>query len=239
MLLDLTAFVTIAAQCGPAVHVNTLAAIAQAESGFHSGAVNDNTDGRHYYPRNLEEAVSLATNLIAIQRHSVDLGLMQINSANLANLRMTIEEAFDPCKNLAAGARILAKAYRQEPSGEEEQVSLLQALSRYNTGHPTRGLRNGYVLRVQAAAEQVVPAIRLRSPVPTAAVQGREETARPLSPPARWDVFAQARHARKGGKALMRSMPQELSGATSTDELRLPSSVRRPVVDQQRSGEVP
>lgn len=239
MLLDLTAFMAIAAQCGPSVHIDTLAAIAQAESGFHAGAVSDNTDGRHYHPRSRDEAVSLATNLIAIQRHSVDLGLMQINSANLANLQMTVEDAFDPCKNLAAGARILAKAYRPEPSGEKEQVSLLQALSRYNTGHPTRGLRNGYVLRIQTAAEQVVPAIRLRSTVPTAAIQGREETAQPLSPPARWDVFAQARHAREGGKALMRSMPQELSEAMSTDELRLPSSARRPVVDQQRPGEVP
>jgi type IV secretion system protein VirB1 len=239
MLLALTAFMAIAAQCGLAVHVDTLAAIAQAESSFHTGAVNDNTDRRRYHPRSRDEAVALATNLIASQGHSVDLGLMQINSANLAKLRMTIEDAFDPCKNVAAGARILAEAYRPEPAREKEQADLLQALSRYNTGHPTRGLRNGYVVRVQSAAEQVVPAIRLRSPALTVA-QGGDAIAQPLSLPARWDVFAQARYVHQvGGKDLMRSMPQKSTDAASTSELRLPQSAQHSAFDQERSGKVP
>lgn len=239
MLIDLTAFMAMAAHCGPSVHVETLAAIAQAESGFHSGAVSDNTDKRHYHARNRDEAIALATNLIVGQRHSVDLGLMQINSANLANLGMTIDDAFDPCKNLAAGARILAIAYRSSNEDESEQTGLLHALSRYNTGHPTRGLRNGYVVRVQSAAEQVVPAIRLRSSA-LGADEKREAIAQPVSRPASWDVFGQARytHTHSSG-ALMRSKSGESTDATSTAALRFTSLFQRPAIDRERSGDMP
>lgn len=239
MLLDLTAFMAMAAHCAPSVHVETLAAIAQAESGFHSGAVSDNTDKRHYHARHRDEAIALATNLIMGQRHSVDLGLMQINSANLTNLGMTIDDAFDPCKNLAAGARILATAYRPEPDDGTEQGGLLRALSRYNTGHPTRGLRNGYAVRVQSAAEQVVPAIRLRSSA-LGVDEKREAVARPVSRPAPWDVFGQARYTRThSSETLMRSRSGESTDATSTAALRFTSLFQRPAIDRERSGDVP
>jgi type IV secretion system protein VirB1 len=239
MLLDLTAFMVMATQCGPSVHVETLAAIAQAESGFHAGAVSDNTDGRHYRSRNRAEAVALATNLIVGQHHSVDLGLMQINSANLTNLGMTIEDAFDPCKNLAGGAHILAEAYQLEPDGEREQASLLHALSRYNTGHPTRGLRNGYAVRVQSAAEQVVPAIRLRLSALTVD-EKRESVAQSVPLPARWDVFGHARYTQaRSNEALIKSMSRESTDATSTVKLRLTSLTQRPAIDRERSRDVP
>ena len=64
---------------------------------------------------------------------SIDLGLMQINSRNLGWLGLSVEEAFDPCRNIAAGARVLT------------------SFSGYNTGHPNRGFANGYVARVLAA----------------------------------------------------------------------------------------
>jgi type IV secretion system protein VirB1 len=217
MLIDLTAFVAMAAHCGPSVHVETLAAIAQAESGFHSGAVSDNTDKRHYHARNRNEAIALATNLIG----------------------MTIDDAFDPCKNLTAGARILATAYRPEPDDGTEQAGLLRALSRYNTGHPTRGLRNGYAVRVQSAAEQVVPAIRLRSSA-LGVDEKREAVARPVSRPAPWDVFGQARYTRtRSSETLMRSRSGESTDATSTAALRFTSLFQRPAIDRERSGDVP
>jgi type IV secretion system protein VirB1 len=76
----------------------------------------------------------------------------------------------------------------------------------YNTGSPVRGFRNGYVRKVQASAQHVVPALggaRLVAPAPERAVipepperagEGAAtgpEQAQPAPPqPAEWDVFA-------------------------------------------------
>ena len=152
----------------------------------------------YYSPASREEAIALATELVFVQRHSVDLGLMQVNSANLAGLGLSITDAFDTCRNIRAGSRILAAGYVAPGNGGDTQPALIQALSRYNTGNPERGVTNGYVGRVQAAAEQVVPAIRLRgeaaAPSGSSVAPVTSETL-PLPPPA-WDVFAQALAAR-------------------------------------------
>jgi type IV secretion system protein VirB1 len=193
VILPLITFAQLAASCGPQVHVDTLAAVARTESAFQTDAIYDNTDRRQHLPKSREEAVAVATELVTVKRHSVDVGLMQINSANLAALGVTLAEAFDPCKSIGAGARLLAAAYKPPASGQDAQPALTQALSRYNTGDSTKGVVNGYVAKVQAAAEQVVPAIRLVNASRTG--QAAEEPIATESPPS-WDVFAQARFAR-------------------------------------------
>ncbi len=85
----------------------------------------------------------MARDLIA-QGRSIDLGLGQINSANLQWLGLSIEAAFEPCANLKAAAQVLLSGYRPQ----EGRRAFDAALSRYNTGHPRRGLANGYVARV-------------------------------------------------------------------------------------------
>ena len=138
--------------------------MARAESGFNTLAIHDNTADQNYAPASVPEAVAIATALRAVG-NSVDLGLMQINSANLARLGLTVAGAFDPCRNMAAGAQILADDYLAGPVNRDMQVRLRQALSRYNTGDSAVGFVNGYVARVQAAAGQIVPAIRLQGDV--------------------------------------------------------------------------
>lgn len=76
--------------------------------------------------------------------HSVDIGLMQINDHNLASLSMSIEDAFDGCRSLAAGAHILLSAFAMGSSEFERQAAIMIALSRYNTGGPLAGIANGY-----------------------------------------------------------------------------------------------
>lgn len=155
-------FTQVWASCvGPAVAVETGAAVARAESGFNTLAIHDNTVGQNYAPATVPEAIAIATALRAVG-DSVDLGLMQINSANLARLDLTVAGAFDPCRNMAAGAQILVDDYLARPASRDMQVRLRQALSRYNTGDSAIGFVNGYVARVQAAAGQIVPAIRLQ-----------------------------------------------------------------------------
>lgn len=203
MIVPLPLFAQLAGICGPAVHVDTLAAIARAESSFHSGAINDNSSGRRYFPKTRSEAVALATALIA-KRHSLDLGLMQVNSTNLRRLKLSVADAFDPCSNIAAGARILVGFYQPPAGRADPQPSLLRALSGYNTGSHVRGFRNGYVAKVQAAAAQVVPAIRVGGGGPVASSaqpEAAEALPLPAAPPEpdppSWDVYAQASSARE------------------------------------------
>lgn len=205
MNMSLALFAQLAAACAPSVHVDTLAAIAHTESRFSANALYDNTARRSYRAPSREQAVVLATELVTVQRHSVDLGLMQVNSANLAGLGLSIAQAFEPCHNLGAGARVLTASYKPPAAGQDVQPALLQALSRYNTGHPARGFGNGYVAKVVASAEQVVPAIRLGQ-TGAAGLQKSMAPAEPnkldkafsaaLPPPPSWDVFARARYER-------------------------------------------
>jgi type IV secretion system protein VirB1 len=128
--ITLAAFMAIAArpECGadqgvPAVK---LAATAQQESGFDPLAVNVNGAGggtRRF--ATAAEAIGFSSSSIA-QGKSIDLGLMQINNANLARHHLTIETAFDACQNLRAGAEHLADDLRA--------ASWELARRRYNCG---------------------------------------------------------------------------------------------------------
>src|SRR4051812_3074513 len=197
--MDLATFTQTAAMCAPSVHVETLAAIARTESRFNKLAIGDNTAKRSYSPRDLPEAIRIATDLVVRQRHSVDLGLMQINSANLPGLRMSIADTFEPCKAMRAGARVLIDGYRPPAAGQDAQPALVRALSHYNTGDAQRGVRNGYVGRVFASAQVVVPAIRLGPQAQTqqfAPTPADEPPPAPPPPPPTWDVYRRAAAAR-------------------------------------------
>ena len=199
MILELAAFTALASACAPGVAPETLAAIARVESGFNVHALNLNgVGGGTQLVGTREEAIALATELIVARRRSVDLGLMQVNSANFGRLGLSIADAFDPCRSLAAGARVLTEGYTAAAREEvDPQRALRVALSRYNTGHPERGFANGYVGRVEVAAERVVPALRLRGEVsvnPTPLAPPPNAVSAPPGPPA-WDVFGQARQA--------------------------------------------
>lgn len=203
MIVELAIFAQLAASCVPTAAVETLAAIARTESGFDDAAIHDNTTGRTYKPASTAEAIATATELVVVDRHSVDLGLMQVNSANLPGLGLSITDAFDACHNLAAGARVLAAAYVPPAGGEDTQPALHQALSRYNTGDPVKGVANGYVAKVQASAELVVPAIRLRGDAPVQAPASGSSAPIDVQslppPPASWDVYGQAKAGRSQG----------------------------------------
>ncbi len=189
-MLDLSLILALAERCAPQVAPRTLAAVAYAESRFNPVAIGVNSGPRPARaPRNREEAVRTTRRLLA-QGSNLDLGLGQINSANLAWLNLSIEDAFDPCKNLAAAGVVLRSGYRWS-SGGDRQAALRVALSRYNTGHPERGFRNGYVARVEQAAVTLgvlpppadVSPEAVRDPAPD----------QPPPPIDHRDIFAQAR----------------------------------------------
>lgn len=150
MILDVPAIMILAQQCAPSVHPRTMAAIVMTESAGHQLAINVNGTHNPRPATNIEAAVQTARTYIAAG-YSVDLGLAQINSRNLARLGLTVEQMFVPCANLAASARILAMNYRAAGRAGDAQQALRVAFSMYNTGHPARGFGNGYVARVERA----------------------------------------------------------------------------------------
>lgn len=139
------------AACAPYVAPATLAAIIRVESAGQPLAINVNKGPRIPTPRTVAEASQIARVWIG-RGHSVDLGLMQINSRNLARLGYTVEQMFEPCTNVRAGAAILSANYSAAARIHGEgQRALLDALSAYNTGSFARGYANGYVSRYFSA----------------------------------------------------------------------------------------
>lgn len=104
VLLPIALFAQLAGTCAPEVAPVTLVAMERAESGFDPLAIYDNTTHVGWRPRSRRKALWLAENLIAAG-HRLDLGLMQIDSANLAGLHLTLSQAFDPCASLRVAAR--------------------------------------------------------------------------------------------------------------------------------------
>lgn len=158
MILDLAATYALAQQCAPGVAAETLLSVVHTESAFDTLAIGVNRGPTAWArPRTPQAAARIARRLIA-DGANLDLGLAQINTANLARLRLSVEDAFDPCRNLAAAGELLAANYHAVRGGAaNDQAALRTALSLYNTGRTDRGFRNGYVAKVEAAARSLVP----------------------------------------------------------------------------------
>lgn len=193
-MLNLPLVLALSQACAPQVAPETLAAIAWTESRFNPIAIGVNRGpAPAQRPRDEADAARIARSLLA-RGANLDLGVAQINSDNLDWLGLSVEAAFDPCRNLAAAGVVLRAGYRPA-DGVAPQAALRTALSRYNTGHPERGFRNGYVARVERAAVTLGlaapgaprPAPTREATVPVAAPPAAEH------PPASWDVFARAR----------------------------------------------
>jgi type IV secretion system protein VirB1 len=194
MAITLAAALAFAAQCAPAVAPETLLSVVQVESRFEPLAIGVNGAPRiAVEPISVDDAVAKAAALIKAGRN-IDLGLAQINSKNLSWLGLSLREVFEPCANLRAAARVLQDGYgRSDPDRVGEQAALRTALSYYNTGHPGRGLANGYVGKVEAAAARIVPALAGGSQAASSIAPPRMG---PERPPAAWDVFGDVQRDR-------------------------------------------
>jgi type IV secretion system protein VirB1 len=212
-------FMALAQQCAPDVHPQTMAAIVRTESGFNPLALGINHKGESApirQPKTKDEAVAAAKRLIGAG-YNIDLGLGQINLTNLSALGLTVEDAFDPCKNLTASATILTNNYkRAQPGAANAQGALTKALSAYNTGDFLRGLVNGYVAKVQASSQRienpgyVVPKI---APPSGAPAPERMVISVPSEPPPASPLVLTATDLRHGASA----MPNQAPSPPATD----------------------
>ena len=143
-------------QCANGVQAPIVEAIIQAESSGNPWAVNVNVRDGQAQPllvpaRSREEAVAQATQLHE-EGYSFDVGLMQVNSANVARLGVPFDAAFDPCVNLHMGTTVYnefaAGAVRYAEQFDTPRKQMMATLSAYNTGSYWKGFMNGYVYRV-------------------------------------------------------------------------------------------
>jgi type IV secretion system protein VirB1 len=162
------AFQTLAESCGANVPVSTLQAIARTESALHPYALSVNrphqlahrngwnrgTITLERQPESKEEAIAWANWLLA-HGVTVSVGLLQINSEHAKALHLTVEQLFEPCLNVWAGATLLSLTYAAIARLQGEGLPALDtALSYYNSGTPWLGFRNGYVGQVTRRTDQ-------------------------------------------------------------------------------------
>lgn len=177
-MIPLAAFLALAQQCAPAVAPATLAAVVQVESGFNPYAIGVVHGHLQRQPANLDEAVATVGALEAAG-WNYSVGLAQVNRSNWTRLGLSPKTAFDPCRNLAAGAAILqgcferakeTNAVAHASASAPTQIALRAGLSCYASGDFHTGFRTGYVQRVVAQAthaDAAVPAIVAgASPIP-------------------------------------------------------------------------
>jgi type IV secretion system protein VirB1 len=153
-------FMALAQQCAPQVAPATLAAIVRTESGFNPYAIGVVHGRLVRQPQTLEEAIATARSLQA-QGWNYSVGLAQVNQANFTRYGLTLDTAFMPCRNLAAGAAILSRCFDAAQSATRAtQQALRASLSCYASGDWAKGYRTGYVQRVVAnAANTAIPAV--------------------------------------------------------------------------------
>jgi len=191
-VLTLAAILALAAdpRCGAAPDgsefQSRLAAIALHESGGDALIIGVNADRVRGLPAaaihsaTLQEAATRATALLT-QGRSIDLGLMQVNSTQLARYNLTVETAFDACKNMAAGADHYA---------DDIRAVWTLAHRRYNTGSTERGAAYA------AGVEAVLNRVRVQQTgLPASPAQSSLVPQQPPAPPPcapAWDAWALA-----------------------------------------------
>ena len=152
----MSTIVALITACGIAGPRQLLGALVLVESGGDplALAVNGSVIELARMARDRADAERMARWLLA-HGYNFDAGLAQVNSANFARLRLDPRSAFEPCTNLRAAATVLEECRaRAEASGLAGAAADRAALSCYNTGHLSRGIRNGYAGAVLTTASR-------------------------------------------------------------------------------------
>jgi hypothetical protein len=129
-----------AVEAGGDVPPGLLAAVARTESGRRGEAgagvrpwpwtVNNGGHGRFFASK--AEALDWVAGLRRDGRRNIDVGCMQVNLLHHPRAFASLEEAFDPRRNVAYGAGFLARLQR-------ETGSWGRAVERYHSADPRRG----------------------------------------------------------------------------------------------------
>lgn len=148
-------------EAGAALPPGLLTAVAASESGRYDAdrhgvvpwpwTVNSQGDGRYF--ATAAEAIAHVDALRRSGRRNIDVGCMQINLMHHPDAFASLEEAFEPARNVAYGAGFLQQL-------RDETQSWSRAVERYHTADPERGraYREKVYARWQAAPPEPDPA---------------------------------------------------------------------------------
>lgn len=151
--MDAASILPLALSCAPLVHPDTASALVSVESGFNPHAIGVVGGALQRQPRNNAEAKATARELQAAG-WNFSVGLSQINYRNFDRLGLTLDSAFDPCRNLQAMQAVLLECFGRARNGRPDQTALRRALSCYYSGNFETGFQHGYVQRVADVAKR-------------------------------------------------------------------------------------
>ena len=155
--------------CLPAAPQSTLRGVIEAESSGNPNAMQID------FPKALLKRWNLPHGTLRLKRQPtdqrealdwlayfqsydifVDLGLMQVSTAEAKRRGISPESLLQPCTNLRVGWQILEEDYRiEKKTFGPGQEALHHAISRYNTGNSQHGIANGYLGRVLGAVRRL------------------------------------------------------------------------------------
>src|ERR1700755_1925362 len=164
-----TDIIRLQATCLPTAPLSTLRAVIQVESHGNPNAMQID------FPKGLLKRWRLPEGTLRLKRQPtnerealdwlayfqsydifVDLGLMQVSTAEAKRRGISPESLLEPCTNLRVGWQILEDAYQiEKKTYGAGQEALQHAISRYTTEDPRQGITNGYLARVFAAVRRL------------------------------------------------------------------------------------
>ncbi|EDQ7907740.1 lytic transglycosylase domain-containing protein [Salmonella enterica] len=171
-MLSTTVFLSLAMHCAAAIHPDTSAIIARAESGFNPYAIaeirpaREHPSGPGHVISHLPDTRNAALHIISRiksegRRYSV--GLMQITSTNFKHYGVTARDLLDPCINLSVYEKILTDCYQR--GGTLKRALSCYYSGNFDTGQQPETAFNGtsYLQRTgysPVATQYTVPAPR-------------------------------------------------------------------------------
>lgn len=132
--------------CAPEIATSTMVAIIKTESKTNPLAININHGYKlKYQPRNINEAKRWV-NYLEKNQYNFDVGIAQVNIANIKKFGYKATDALNVCINLKIASKILQNNYMKALSvSKTKPEALKKAISAYNTGNFYSGMYNGYV----------------------------------------------------------------------------------------------
>lgn len=166
MILAAATLAALLRNCAPAVSADTMRAIVLVESHGYSYAINDNAIHVAYcvpssqvFPCNREQASKIAYRAIA-HGHSIDVGIAQVNLANLQGYHVSLASMLEPCSNLRIGSAILTNAYRTSSARfADQRQALWHAIMAYNSGSLYSGEPYARLVVAAALSSKNTPAV--------------------------------------------------------------------------------
>ena len=127
-------------QCANGVPPSVMRAVVSVESTFNPYAIGVVRGRLSRQPRNVNEAL-LATKALRTAGKNYSMGLAQVNKQHIGKWGLTHENIFEPCRNINAGARILADCYNRATRAVGSNKAWNAALSCYYSGNFNTGFK--------------------------------------------------------------------------------------------------